>query len=59
MYSNSCHSQMSEAIANAHLAQKLRVFSAVAELVGYVHPLEIKALKEIYIHHEGRSKSVC
>ena len=54
---NSCRSQMAEAIVNACLSKNWRAFSAGTEPSGYVHPLAIKALEEIGIQHEGKSKS--
>ncbi len=47
---------MAEAIINARLGDQWRAFSAGTEPSGYVHPLAIKALKEIDIQHEGISK---
>jgi len=54
---NSCRSQMAEAIVNARLSNDWRAFSAGTEPSGYVHPKALKALDEIGIQHEGRSKS--
>ena len=48
---------MAEAIINARLSLEWRAFSAGTEPSGYVHPLAIKALREIGIHHEGKSKN--
>lgn len=54
---NSCRSQMAEAIINHFLGQAWQAFSAGTKPSGYVHPLAIKALEEIGIHHSGTSKS--
>lgn len=55
---NSCRSQLAEAIVNARLDGRWQAFSAGTKPVGYVHPLAIKALAEIGIQHQGRSKHV-
>ncbi|MGD9093376.1 MAG: arsenate reductase ArsC [Anaerolineales bacterium] len=55
---NSCRSQMSEAIVNDRLKNEWQAYSAGTKPAGYVHPLAIKALAEIGIHHQGRSKHV-
>jgi arsenate reductase len=55
---NSCRSQMAEAIVNARLGEQWQAFSAGTDPVGYVHPIAIRVLSEIDIHHEGISKSV-
>src|SRR5512143_440687 len=54
--SNSCRSQMAEAIVNAR-HPGWRAFSAGVQPAGYVHPLAIRVLNEIGIEHEGQSKS--
>ncbi len=53
---NSCRSQMAEAIANARLGEAWEACSAGTQPAGYVHPLALRALAEIGIAHEGRSK---
>ena len=53
---NSCRSQMAEAIVNARLGDAWEAYSAGTQPAGYVHPLAIRALAEIGITHEGRSK---
>lgn len=53
---NSCRSQMAEAIVNARLGAQWQAVSAGTIPAGYVHPLALEALREIGIHHEGRSK---
>lgn len=53
---NSCRSQMAEAIVNARLGGRWQAVSAGTKPAGYVHPLALKALAEIGIPHEGRSK---
>jgi arsenate reductase (thioredoxin) len=55
---NSCRSQLAEAIVNHNLAGKWQAFSAGTEPAGYVHPMAIRALEELGIHHRGFSKSV-
>ena len=53
---NSCRSQMAEAIVNARLGDAWEAYSAGTQPAGYVHPLALRALAEIGIQHEGRSK---
>jgi len=53
---NSCRSQMAEAIVNARLGDSWQAVSAGTKPAGYVHPKALEALREIGIHHEGRSK---
>lgn len=48
---------MAEAIVNARLGDSWEAASAGTHPQGYVHPLALRALEEIGIHHEGRSKS--
>lgn len=48
---------MAEAIVNARYP-KWRAFSAGVHPTGYVHPLVLRVLDEINIHHRGESKSV-
>ncbi len=55
---NSCRSQMAEAIVNAHFGSAWQAFSAGSKPAGVVHPLASKALSEIGINHQGRSKSM-
>ena len=55
---NSCRSQMAEAIVNAQLGDRWEAFSAGSHPTWYVHPLTTKALAEIGIDHQGRSKLV-
>jgi arsenate reductase len=55
---NSCRSQMAEAIVNARLGDRWQAFSAGVRPAGYVHPNALKALEEIGILHQGRSKPV-
>jgi arsenate reductase len=55
---NSARSQMAEAIVNSELADEWEAFSAGTSPAGYVHPAAIRALAEIGIEHQGRSKSV-
>ena len=54
---NSCRSQMAEAIVNARLGDEWEAFSAGTKPTGYVHPNALRALAEIGITHQGRSKS--
>jgi arsenate reductase len=56
--SNSCRSQMAEAIVNARLSGEWQAVSAGTKPAGYVHPKALAALDEIGIQLEGRSKSV-
>ena len=53
---NSCRSQMAEAIVNARMGDEWEVVSAGTKPAGYVHPSAIRALAEIGIAHQGRSK---
>lgn len=53
---NSCRSQMAEAIINARMGAEWQAVSAGTKPAGYVHPKALKALAEIGIQHEGRSK---
>jgi arsenate reductase len=54
---NSARSQMAEAIVNARLGDGWEAHSAGTQPAGYVHPMATKALSELGIQHEGRSKS--
>ena len=54
---NSARSQMAEAIANALMGAWWEAYSAGTSPAGYVHPLALRALREISIEHDGRSKS--
>jgi arsenate reductase len=49
---------MAEAIVNAQLGDRWQAFSAGSHPAGYVHALAIKALSEIGIDYQGRSKSI-
>ena len=55
---NSCRSQMAEALINEKLSDNWMAFSAGTEPSGYVHPMALKALKEIGIQHSGISKHI-
>jgi arsenate reductase len=55
---NSCRSHLAEAIVNARLSDEWHAVSAGTQPAGYVHPMAIRALAEIGIEHQGRSKSV-
>jgi arsenate reductase len=54
---NSCRSQMAEAIVNARLGDEWAAVSAGTHPAGYVHPCAMRALAEIGIAHQGRSKA--
>lgn len=54
---NSCRSQMAEAIVNAGMGDRWQAFSAGTRPAGLVHPYALRALQEIGISHQGRSKS--
>jgi arsenate reductase len=56
--SNSCRSQIAEALVNARLGDAWQAFSAGTRPAGFVHPLTEVALAEIGIQHAGRSKSM-
>lgn len=49
---------MAEALVNHFLAGQWQAFSAGTHPAGYVHPLALRALEELGIHHRGVSKSV-
>ena len=53
---NSCRSQMAEAIVNARMGGEWEAVSAGTHPSGYVHPNALRALAEIGIAHQGRSK---
>ena len=53
---NSARSQMAEAIVNARLSDEWQAVSAGTRPAGYVHPNAVRALAEISIEHQGRSK---
>ena len=55
---NSCRSQMAEAVINHYWGEQWQAASAGTEPAGYIHPMALKALEEISIHHQGQSKSV-
>lgn len=55
---NSCRSQMAEAVVNARMGDRWEAYSAGSRPAGYVHPLAIKALAEIGVDHQGKSKSM-
>ena len=55
---NSCRSQMAEAVVNAQMNESWQAFSAGTQPSGYVHPLAIRALDEIGIQHQGKSKKI-
>ena len=55
---NSCRSQMAEALTNYILAERWEAFSAGTQPSGSVNPLTLRALAEMGISHNGRSKSV-
>jgi len=55
---NSCRSHLAEAIVNARLSDEWSAVSAGTQPAGYVHPMAIRALAEIGIEHQGRSKSI-
>ena len=54
---NSARSQIAEAIVNDRLGAEWQAVSAGTRPTGIVHPMAIRALAEIGITHEGRSKS--
>jgi arsenate reductase len=49
---------MAEAIVNARMGSKWKVFSAGTQPADRVHPYTIEALKEIGIDHQGHTKTV-
>lgn len=56
--SNSCRSQMAEAIAKARYGDRWEAYSAGTQPTGDVHPLALRVLEEIGIYHQGYSKHV-
>lgn len=55
---NSCRSQLAEAIVNSKMGEEWEAVSAGTRPAGYVHPKAVRALAEIGIQHQGRSKFV-
>ena len=53
---NTCRSQMAEALFNHYAPKGWRAISAGTRPGKEVHPLALKALKEIAIEHQGRPK---
>lgn len=53
---NSCRSQMAEAMVNALPDHTWQAFSAGINPAGYVHPMALRVLEEVGIHHQGESK---
>ena len=53
---NTCRSQMAEALFNQYAPKGWRAISAGTQPGKEVHPLALKALKEIGIEHQGRPK---
>jgi arsenate reductase (thioredoxin) len=53
---NSARSQMAEALVNSRLGDEWQAVSAGTEPAGYVHPMALRALAEMGIDHQGRSK---
>ncbi len=53
---NSCRSQLAEAIVNAQAGDRWEAVSAGTRPAGYVHPNALRALAEIGVEHQGRSK---
>jgi len=55
---NSARSQMAEALVNDRLGDTWVAVSAGTRPTGIVHPAALRALAEVGIQHDGRSKSV-
>lgn len=55
---NSCRSQIAEAVVNARLGDDWEAVSAGTKPTGFVHPKAIQVLRELGIHHNGKSKNV-
>ena len=53
---NTVRSQMAEAIVNARLGDEWQAFSAGVRPARQVHPYALRALKEMGIEHQGRTK---
>ncbi len=53
---NAARSQMAEAVVNARMGDEWEAVSAGTKPAGSVHPNAIRALAEIGIEHQGRSK---
>ena len=49
---------MAEAIINTYYGKRWKAYSAGNQPSGFVHPMALKALSEIGIQHQGRSKRV-
>jgi len=56
--SNSCRSQMAEAIVNTRMGDRWEAVSAGTHPSGHIHPKALAALEEINITHRGVSKCV-
>jgi len=56
--SNSCRSQMAEALVNAELFDSWSAFSAGSKPAKAVHPLALRVLAEQGISHQGWPKSI-
>ena len=54
---NSCRSQIAEALINHFLKDEWLAYSAGVRPAGFVHPMALRVLEEIGIHHHGESKS--
>ena len=53
---NSCRSQLAEAIVNTQAGDRWEAVSAGTRPAGYVHHNALRALAEIGVQHQGRSK---
>jgi arsenate reductase len=49
---------LAEALVNHYASGRWQAFSAGTQPAGFVHPLAIRALEELGIHHSGESKAV-
>jgi len=55
---NSVRSQIAEALVNADIEHRWKAYSAGSVPAGFIHPLALKVLEEVGIHHKGTSKQV-
>lgn len=55
---NSCRSQIAEAIVNKWAYQHWEAFSAGTQPAASVHPMALKVLTDIGINHQGEAKPI-
>ncbi len=55
---NSCRSQMAEALVNHYLGGQWRAVSAGTDPAGFVHPLALRVLEELWVPTDGLHSKV-